>query len=65
MMIRAVFAALTLCSLALGSTTHALADQCADKCRAAHNQCRIETKGASPACDSRMQACMDGCRTKR
>ncbi len=65
MMKRAVFAALTVCLLAPGSWGHALADQCADRCRAAHNQCRIETKGASPVCDSRMQACMDGCRPKR
>lgn len=38
----------------------AQADQCVQQCRAAHNQCRIDTKG-SPTCDGQLQACMDGC----
>ncbi len=42
----------------------AQADQCVQQCRNAHNQCRIETKG-SPGCDSKLQACMDVCRSQR
>ena len=42
----------------------AQADQCVQQCRAAHNQCRISTKG-SPGCDAQLQACMDSCRSQR
>lgn len=38
----------------------AVAQDCAG-CRAAHNACRIQTKG-SPACDGQLTACLSGCR---
>lgn len=52
--------------LTIGDATieHAQADQCVQQCRNAHNQCRIATKG-SPSCDAQLQACMDGCRSRR
>lgn len=52
-------------AVSLFAVTSAAADQCVDKCRAANNQCRIATKGTSSACDSQMQACIDGCRARR
>lgn len=51
--------------MAAAVPTSAFAEQCTDRCRSAHNQCRIATKGTSSVCDSRMQACMDSCRTRR
>ncbi|MDX2289449.1 MAG: hypothetical protein NW217_11590 [Hyphomicrobiaceae bacterium] len=37
-----------------------VANSCAAGCRAAHNQCRIATKG-NRSCDARLQACLSGC----
>jgi hypothetical protein len=58
------FAALTGFAAALtdGATSCALADgtSCVSACRAAHNDCRIRTKG-SASCDAQFQACMQGC----
>ncbi len=62
-----ILAALTLLALlALGmpSLWVAEANQCVQQCRAAHNQCRIATKG-SPSCDGQLQSCMDRCRGSR
>ncbi len=36
------------------------ANSCTAQCRAAHNQCRIATKG-SPSCDAQLQACLSRC----
>lgn len=44
--------------------TDACANTCQQSCRAAWNQCRIATKG-SPACDAKLQACMQSCIAKR
>jgi hypothetical protein len=49
--------------LLLAGTTPVSANACAASCRAQHNQCRIQTKG-SPACDARLQACLQGCLKK-
>jgi hypothetical protein len=38
----------------------AKADTCTDSCRAAHNQCRLQTKGA-PSCDTQFNACVQTC----
>jgi hypothetical protein len=58
----AVIAAL---GVLLGQTGfQAEANQCVSQCRAAHNQCRMATKG-SPSCDSQLQSCMDRCRSSR
>jgi hypothetical protein len=48
--------ATTSCALAQSSS-------CAAACRAAHNDCRIATKG-SPSCDAQFQACLQDCRKK-
>ncbi|MBU2582687.1 MAG: hypothetical protein KJ622_13315 [Alphaproteobacteria bacterium] len=37
-----------------------VANSCAAQCRAAHSQCRVQTKG-SAACDRQLQSCMRGC----
>ena len=34
---------------------------CAENCRHAYNQCRIQTKG-SPSCEGQFTSCMQGCR---
>jgi hypothetical protein len=41
-------------------TSDASANSCQQACRAAHNQCRIATKG-SPSCDAQLQSCMRAC----
>jgi hypothetical protein len=33
---------------------------CVSACRAAHDECRIRTKGSS-SCDAELRACMQGC----
>jgi hypothetical protein len=38
----------------------AKADTCAPACRANHNQCRLQTKGAA-TCDAQLQACLQSC----
>jgi hypothetical protein len=38
----------------------AKAEPCADQCRAQHNQCRLQTKGA-PQCDAQFNACVQSC----
>ena len=38
----------------------AAAQDCAG-CRAAHNACRIQSKG-SPSCDGQLTSCLSGCR---
>lgn len=43
--------------------TPAAANSCADQCRAAHNQCRIQTKG-SPSCDAALTQCLRSCTGK-
>jgi len=45
-----------------GASTPACAqgNACAANCRAAHNQCRIATKG-SPSCDAQLRACLQSC----
>lgn len=45
-----------------GSASCASAEgtSCVSACRAAHNECRIRTKG-SASCDAQFQACMQGC----
>lgn len=49
------------CAVVLtGSVEAADAEQCASTCRAAHNQCRIQSKGA-PACDTQLAACIRNC----
>lgn len=42
----------------------AVANSCASACHAAHNQCRIATKG-SPSCDAQLTQCLRGCAGKR
>ena len=37
-----------------------VADSCVASCRAAHNQCRIATRGSS-ACDRKLQQCLKRC----
>jgi hypothetical protein len=40
----------------------AVADPCAEGCRAQHNACRMNTKLLySPRCDSALQSCLSGC----
>lgn len=50
--------------LALGDGTSSCANAqnnaCVAACRAAHNDCRIRTKG-SASCDAQFQACMQSC----
>jgi len=50
--------------LALGdgarSCANAQNSSCVSACRAAHNDCRIRTKG-SASCDAQLQACMRDC----
>lgn len=38
----------------------ASANQCASACYAAHNQCRVASKG-SPSCDAQLSRCLSGC----
>jgi hypothetical protein len=45
------------------SCASAQSSSCAAACRAAHNDCRIATKG-SPSCDAQFQACLLDCRKK-
>lgn len=40
--------------------TCAQGNACVSSCRAAHNQCRIATKG-SASCDAQLQACVQAC----
>jgi hypothetical protein len=42
------------------SCATAQGNACASACRAAHNECRIATKGSS-SCDAQFAACMQGC----
>lgn len=62
-MAAAVPALLLALGLLLTGIEPASANACAASCRAQHNQCRIQTKG-SPACDARLQACLQGCLKK-
>jgi len=49
------------CVLGLNSTSQAAEnEQCAPACRAKHNQCRIQMKGA-PVCDTQLEACIRAC----
>ncbi|MFN0218866.1 MAG: hypothetical protein ACKVP4_08655 [Hyphomicrobium sp.] len=66
MKISAAIIAVCAALLALGGPAvfNAEANQCVQQCRAAHNQCRMQTKG-SPSCDGQLQACMDRCRSSR
>lgn len=41
----------------------ASANQCANACYNAHNQCRVATKG-SPSCDAQLSRCLAGCGRK-
>jgi hypothetical protein len=41
----------------------ASANQCASACYAAHNQCRVASKG-SPSCDAQLSRCLAGCGRK-
>lgn len=41
-------------------TGPASANQCASACYAAHNQCRVSTKG-SPSCDAQLSRCLSSC----
>jgi hypothetical protein len=42
------------------SCANAEGNSCVAACRAAHNSCRIASKG-SPSCDAQFQACIQGC----
>jgi hypothetical protein len=42
------------------SCAKAEGNACVAACRAAHNECRIATKGSS-SCDAQFQACIQGC----
>jgi hypothetical protein len=61
------FAAIAVLSalFADAGTSCALAQNnaCASACRAAHNDCRIATKG-SASCDTQFQACLQDCRKR-
>lgn len=46
--------------LAGGAMIVAQNNSCASACQAAHNRCRVETKG-SPKCDEERQRCLQGC----
>jgi len=46
--------------VSIASENVEVANSCAAQCRAAHNQCRIATKG-SPRCDAQLQACLSRC----
>lgn len=49
------------CAIAVTSGAQAAeAEQCATGCRAKHNQCRIQMKGA-PSCDTQLEACLRSC----
>ncbi len=41
------------------------AAECVATCRAKHNQCRIDTKGASTVCDQQLNACVQVCMTTK
>jgi len=56
--------ALAATLMAAGTMQVAQANSCAASCRAAHNQCRISTKG-SPTCDAQLQTCLQGCLSRR
>lgn len=49
-----------LCQTPVAKDRIKVANSCAAKCRAAHNQCRIRTKGASH-CDAKLSACLQAC----
>jgi hypothetical protein len=57
----AAIAAALLAGAGLFSTERASAESCANACRNAYNQCRIETKGSS-GCESQFTQCMQSCR---
>ena len=59
-LVSAVVAAATLALSAFVLRGDATANQCANACYAAHNQCRVATKG-SPSCDSQLSACLARC----
>lgn len=61
----ALFAAVALAVAAAATAlpVPASANSCADQCRAAHNQCRIQTKG-SPSCDAALTQCLRSCTGK-
>lgn len=46
------------------AATPALANPCSAQCRHAHNQCRIQTKGA-PMCDGQLAQCLRSCLAER
>jgi hypothetical protein len=49
-------------AVALGSAMAvANAAECVASCRAKHNQCRIDTKGTSAACDQQLNQCVHAC----
>jgi hypothetical protein len=47
-------------TVATSTCVYAQNNSCASACRAAHNECRISTKGSS-SCDAQFQACLQGC----
>ena len=46
--------------IATGVMAAKAGEPCADQCRAAHNACRLQTKGA-PQCDAQFNACVQQC----
>jgi hypothetical protein len=44
-----------------GAMAVANAAECVASCRAKHNQCRIDTKGTSAACDHQLNQCVQAC----
>jgi predicted carbohydrate-binding protein with CBM5 and CBM33 domain len=57
-----LFAAMIASAIVLARASHA--DGCAPNCRARHNECRLQTKGA-PNCDGQLQACVTRCMAAR
>jgi len=55
-----VLAASLYATTSLVATDTASANQCASACYAAHNQCRVSTKG-SPSCDAQLSRCLSTC----
>ncbi len=49
-----------LLATGLVASGDATANQCASACYAAHNQCRIASKG-SPSCDAQLSRCLASC----
>ena len=54
-----------LTTLVLVTSKIALAEPCADACRAQHNACRMDAKLLfTPRCDAALQTCISGCFSK-